>query len=101
MIGDAARKVSLDSMVVEEFERGIRRVVRKPAKPKKAPSVAAPAAPAAPAAERTGKKKGPVQDEWGLFDPEQCGFAALEEEDSADSPKRPARDGTRVRVISY
>ena len=45
------------------------------------------------------KKKGPVQDEWGMFDPEQCGFAALEEEESAD--RRPARDGTRVRVISY
>ena len=54
---------------------------------------------AAPAAERPAKKKGPVQDEWGLFDPEQCGFAALDEEDPADPRK--ARDGTRVRVISY
>jgi len=33
-------------------------------------------APAAPAA-RPDRKAKPVQDEWGLFDPEQCGFAAL------------------------
>jgi hypothetical protein len=26
---------------------------------------------------KTGKKAKPVQDEWGFFDPEQCGFAAL------------------------
>ena len=23
------------------------------------------------------KKQKPIQDEWGFFDPEQCGFAAL------------------------
>ena len=23
------------------------------------------------------KKPKPIQDEWGFFDPEQCGFAAL------------------------
>ncbi|MCC7416581.1 MAG: hypothetical protein IT176_05510 [Acidobacteria bacterium] len=46
----------------------------------------APAAGAAARAEpppapgpkrRVPKKKPPVQDEWGFFDPEQCGFAAL------------------------
>jgi hypothetical protein len=26
---------------------------------------------------RTGRKSTPVQDEWGFFDPQQCGFAAL------------------------
>jgi hypothetical protein len=26
---------------------------------------------------QAGKKAKPVQDEWGFFDPEQCGFAAL------------------------
>ena len=25
----------------------------------------------------SGKKAKPAQDEWGLFDPEQCGFSAL------------------------
>jgi hypothetical protein len=36
--------------------------------------------PAADRSRQRPKKKGrttPIQDEWGLFDPEQCGFAAL------------------------
>jgi hypothetical protein len=45
-----------------------------------------------------GRRKGkPVQDEWGFFDPEQCGFAALiakldeiiENTDDAPLPRRP------------
>jgi hypothetical protein len=36
---------------------------------------ARPIKPAAVA--KAGKKAKPVQDEWGFFDPEQCGFAAL------------------------
>jgi hypothetical protein len=44
--------------------------VRKPA----APVVQMP--PAAARVSRTKVRK-PVQDQWGLFDPEQCGFAAL------------------------
>jgi len=44
---------------------------------------------------------GPVQDEWGIFDPNQCGFSALvdkldEVADPQDHPERP----TKVRVIS-
>jgi hypothetical protein len=42
--------------------------------------VARPAAPdksRAKAKKREPKKKRPVKDEWGFFDPEQCGFAAL------------------------
>jgi hypothetical protein len=35
------------------------------------------AAVAAPRAARIERKTKPVPDEWGLFDPEQCGFAAL------------------------
>ena len=97
LIGDAARKVSLDSMVIEEFEKGYpgRRPVKKAKK-----KVHAGATPVAPAAERPAKPtKRPVQDEWGMFDPEQAGFAALEdEEEGAES--RPTT-GTRVRVISY
>jgi hypothetical protein len=30
-----------------------------------------------PAAGRRSRKAKPIQDEWGFFDPEQCGFAAL------------------------
>lgn len=46
-----------------------------------------------------GRRKGrPVQDEWGFFDPEQCGFAALiakldeiiESGDDVPRPRRPA-----------
>jgi hypothetical protein len=43
-------------------------------------SIARPAAPdksRAKAKKREPKKKRPVKDEWGFFDPEQCGFAAL------------------------
>ena len=93
LIGDAAHKASLDLFVIEELERGVRRAARKPK------NTHAGASHVAPAATPAVKKKAPVQDEWGLFDPEQCGFAALEEEDPAE--RRKARDGTRVRVISY
>ena len=59
-----------------------------PAPPAPAPQPAPPPPPAAPAAEqaaaaakpkpkRKANKPRPLQDEWGFFDPEQCGFAAL------------------------
>jgi hypothetical protein len=44
-----------------------------------------------------------VQDEWGIFDPKQCGFAALVEkldEVSDEKPKQP-RNGSKTRVISF
>jgi hypothetical protein len=46
----------------------------------------------------------PVQDEWGIFDPNQCGFAALVDrldEVSDEKTETPPRKGTKVRVISY
>jgi len=95
LIGDAARKVSLDAFVIEEFERGLSSPRPKKASKKKH----AGATQVPPPAERPAKPaKRPVQDEWGMFDPEQCGFAALEDEEGAEA--RP-RTGTRVRVISY
>ena len=96
IIGDAARKASLDAFVVEEFERGMSERRAKKLKKK----VHAGAAHVPPAPERAAAKptKRPVQDEWGMFDPEQCGFAALEDEEGAET--RPTT-GTRVRVISY
>src|SRR5439155_19539601 len=36
-----------------------------------------PAPRPAPAPSSRSRKAKPAQDEWGLFDPEQCGFAAL------------------------
>ena len=43
----------------------------------------------------------PVQDEWGMFDPNQCGFSALVDklDEVADPHDHPART-TKVRVIS-
>jgi hypothetical protein len=50
---------------------------RKPQAP--LPQAAKPAAPAAAAdpLKKRPKRTRPIEDEWGLFDPEQCGFAAL------------------------
>jgi nitrous oxide reductase len=40
---------------------------------------------------RRSRKSGPIQDEWGFFDPQQCGFAALlaklDEFSDADEPE--------------
>ena len=49
-------------------------------------------------------KKKPVQDEWGFFDPSQCGFAALLDkldEITAAETAADTRDEATVRVISY
>jgi hypothetical protein len=47
--------------------------------PVEAPFVAVPSddAVTAPRTKRRAKTPHPIQDEWGFFDPEQCGFAAL------------------------
>jgi hypothetical protein len=99
LIGDAARKASLDALVIEEFERGIPAKQRRKAKPKKVHAGATQVVPAPerPAAKTPGAKR-PVQDEWGMFDPDQCGFAALEEDENGEP--RPTGN-TRTRVISY
>ena len=67
--------------------------VAKPAQPAPAPA-AAPADPKKPRPKRTR----PVEDEWGLFDPEQCGFAALLDKldeitvtPPSPQPRRPSR----------
>lgn len=49
-------------------------------------------------------KKQPVQDEWGFFDPSQCGFAALLDkldEITAEESAAGQSDHVTVRVISY
>jgi hypothetical protein len=95
LIGDAAHKVGLDALVIEEFERGF--PARRVKKTKKKAHAGASQVPTAPAPAAKPAKR-PVQDEWGMFDPEQCGFAALEDEEGTEN--RPTT-GTRVRVISY
>jgi hypothetical protein len=44
---------------------------------RRAPASAPPKAPPKPALKPRPKSRRPVEDQWGLFDPEQCGFAAL------------------------
>ena len=44
----------------------------------------------------------PVQDEWGLFDPNRCGFAAVVEKlNEAPDEADPKKERTTMRVISY
>jgi hypothetical protein len=50
---------------------------------------------AADAKKKKRAKSSPAQDEWGFFDPDQCGFAALieklEEITDKDDPPSPRR----------
>lgn len=57
--------------------------------------------PPAPAKKKPGRpKKGkPVQDEWGFFDPDQCGFAALLDKLDEITDRVEHRDDITVRVI--
>ncbi|HET9360929.1 MAG TPA: hypothetical protein VFO58_14355 [Vicinamibacterales bacterium] len=60
----------------------------------------------AAAAKPRRQDKGPVQDEWGIFDPDRCGFAALvdkleEVSEEKEQAEQAPRKGTKVRVISY
>jgi hypothetical protein len=75
---------------------------RQPLKAQK-PAATAAAPPAAPpAAPRPPQPQEPAQDEWGLFDPNQCGFAALVDklnEVTDEKDQKPTK--TTVRVISY
>ena len=67
------------------------------AAPAAEPSAAAPptqdrAAAKQRPAKRPEKKPTPVQDEWGFFDPQQCGFAALlaKLDEITDNEEKPA-----------
>jgi hypothetical protein len=44
-----------------------------------------------------------AQDEWGIFDPKRCGFAALVDEldKVSDEKTEQRRKGSKVRLISY
>lgn len=79
--------------------------------------VAAPPAPPPPSPQATPKqaaakktvakpKPKPVQDEWGFFDPDQCGFAALlakldEITEEHDANEDAQHADTTVRLLSY
>ena len=62
--------------LIESLRHDVERLrMERAEKPAQKP--AQKAAQTAPRAAQAGKKAKPVQDEWGFFDPEQCGFAAL------------------------
>jgi hypothetical protein len=63
------------------------------------PTSAGNTAPRSPQTRTANGKQ--VQDEWGMFDPNQCGFSALVDklDEVADPQDHPARS-TKVRVIS-
>lgn len=54
------------------------------------------------AASEPPKEPKEVQDEWGMFDPTRCGFAALVDklEEVAEKKEQPPK-GNKVRLISY
>jgi hypothetical protein len=48
------------------------------------------------------KVKPPVQDEWGLFDPQQCGFAALVAKlDAVTEDEDAEKQRGTARLVSY
>jgi len=59
----------------KDIER--RRVEPPQEKPKPNVNTETDAKSETPAVVRRSKQPKPIQDEWGFFDPEQCGFAAL------------------------
>jgi hypothetical protein len=63
------------SELVASLRKDIER--RRVDPPQETPTPTATAAAADTPVARRSKKSKPVQDEWGFFDPEQCGFAAL------------------------
>jgi hypothetical protein len=74
---------------------------RKPTLPTMpVPQAAAPQPPAPPT---PAEPREPVQDEWGLFDPNRCGFAALVDKlnEVTDEKDQKPPTKTTVRVISY
>jgi hypothetical protein len=93
--------------------RPVRPAARNPFRPAATAPPARPTAVAAPAdtsRRRTAapskpkRAKRPVQDEWGLFDPTQCGFAALLDkldEVTANSESDEANAAVSVRIVSY
>jgi hypothetical protein len=75
-------------------------VAAKPARETKpAPKPAKPAK-----AQKPQPKPKPAQDEWGLFDPQQCGFAALLaklDEITGDKDEDNDAPDTTTRVLAY
>jgi len=63
--------------LVESLRQDIERRKNAPTPSAEERARVATAAAAAKPKRRAGTQAQPVQDEWGFFDPAQCGFAAL------------------------
>ena len=89
-LADLAASEPIVEDIVEALRRDVERLDTAPA----ASTRQARPVKKLPPARRPGKGK-PVQDEWGFFDPEQCGFAALlaklEEVTRSDDPLKRKR----------
>jgi CheY-like chemotaxis protein len=65
-------------------------------------AAAPPPPPPSPPRKKEKPRKKPVQDEWGMFDPDQCGFAALVAKlDEITEEGTDQNADTTVRVIAY
>jgi len=72
-------------------------VVRAAAEPR-VPAARPAATPAVPDEPKPRPKRTrPIEDEWGLFDPEQCGFAALLDKLDEITVTPPAPPSRRTR----
>ena len=62
----------------------------------------APAPRQAKAQPQAQKAQPQAQNEWGIFDPNQCGFAALVDklDEVADKKTKQPQNGSKARVIS-
>jgi hypothetical protein len=76
-------RIERTAVPVQAAARSTPRTVPQPAPPSPSQPVQAVAAAAVDSAQAPARKKKrkkeprPVQDEWGFFDPAQCGFTAL------------------------
>jgi len=72
-------------------DRAVKRPPERPVSPV-SPASTVSTASTASTAKRPEKKPAPVQDEWGFFDPQQCGFAALlaKLDEITDNEEKPA-----------
>lgn len=88
---EAAAKSSEWVELIESLRLDIERLKTTPSAEKPRAAAAPKREPAAKPAKRVSKRAQPIQDEWGFFDPEQCGFAALlaKLDEITESPDEP------------
>jgi hypothetical protein len=97
LIGNAARQASLDAFdALDETSKPEPQPERRE-RPRSRPRPAGRAARTASARKARPKKPRPPQDEWGMFDPSQCGSEALFDEEAWDEDPDDVRPSSRGR----